>query len=146
MKRTQFRETIEAKVKTRAEPLVSVVDDDDLMRSSTERLLRSAGMRVEAFASAEEFLISGRAEETACLILDLRMPGMNGLQLQRRLAEVSNRVLIIFLTAFASQETERQALQEGAVQFLEKPVRKNVLLLAIRNAIETAHDKERKTL
>ena len=144
MERIRIRETIEAKDKTRAEPLVSIVDDDDLMRSSTERLLRSAGMRVEAFVSAEEFLKSGRAEATACLILDVRMPGMNGLQLQKRLAEVSNPVPIIFLTAYSSAETERQALQAGAVQFLQKPVSKDVLLVAIRKAVKTPPNNERK--
>jgi FixJ family two-component response regulator len=118
-------------------PLVSIVDDDLSVRRSTRRLLRSAGFRVEAFASAEEFLTSGRAEETACLILDLRMPGMNGLQLQRRLADGSKPVPIIFLSARSSADEERQALQAGAVQFLQKPVNKDVLLPAIRNAIKS---------
>ncbi|MCI0351911.1 MAG: response regulator [Acidobacteriales bacterium] len=127
---------MDTKTKSLVAPLVSIVDDDISVRRSTRRLLRSAGFRVEAFASAEEFLTSGRAEETACLILDLRMPGMNGLQLQRRLAEASNLVPIIFVTAHFSADEERQALQAGAVQFLQKPVNKEVLLLAIRNEIK----------
>ena len=118
-------------------PLVSIVDDDLSVRRSTRRLLRSHGFRVEAFASAEEFLTSGLAEETACLILDLRMPGMNGLQLQRRLAEGSKPIPIIFLSARSSADEERQALQAGAVQFLRKPVNKYVLVPAIRNAIKS---------
>lgn len=119
-------------------PLVSIVDDDLSVRRSTRRLLRSHGFRVEAFASAEEFLTSGRAEETACLILDLRMPRMNGLQLQRRLAKGSKPIPIIFLTAHSSADDERQALQAGAVQFLQKPVNKFVLVPAIRNAIKSS--------
>ena len=118
-------------------PLVSIVDDDLSVRRSTRRLLRAAGFRVEAFASAEEFLTSGRAEETACLILDLRMPGMNGLQLQRRLAEGLKAIPIIFLSAHSSADEERLALQEGALQFLQKPVNKEALLPAIRNAIKS---------
>ncbi len=117
-------------------PLVAIVDDDVSVRRSTRRLLHSAGLRAEAFASAEEFLMSGRAEETACLILDLRMPGMNGLQLQRRLAETSNPVPIVFVTAHSSPEEKRQALQAGALQFLQKPISKDALLLAIRNALK----------
>jgi len=127
---------MDAKNKCLHPPLVSIVDDDVSVRRSTRRLLHSAGLRAEAFASAEEFLISGRAEETACLILDLRMPGMNGLQLQRRLAEASNPVPIVFVTAHSSPEEERQALQTGAIQFLQKPISKDVLLLAIRNALK----------
>jgi FixJ family two-component response regulator len=134
------------KAKARREALVSVVDDDDLMRKSTRRLLRSAGLRAETFASAEEFLMSVLAEETACLILDLRMPGMNGLQLQQRLAESSNPVPIIFLSAHSSAYEERQALQAGAVEFLQKPVSKNVLLLAIRNALKTPPDDKKEIL
>jgi FixJ family two-component response regulator len=87
---------------------------------------------------AEEFLISGLVEETDCLVLDLRMPGMNGLELQRRLAEGSNALPIIFLSARSTPDDERQALQSGAFQFLQKPVGKEVLLTAIRNAIDSA--------
>jgi len=131
---------MDAKNKSLHPPLVSIVDDDVSVRRSTRRLLHAAGLRVEAFASAEEFLMSGRAEETACLILDLRMPGMNGLQLQRRLAEASNPVPIVFVTAHSSPEEERQALQAGAIQLLQKPVSKEVLLLAIRNALKPSPD------
>ena len=92
---------------------------------------------METFASAEEFLASGRVVETACLILDLRKPGMKGLQLQRRLAEGSKPVPIIFLSAYSLPDEERQALRAGAVQFLQKPVNKGVLLPAIRNAIKS---------
>jgi len=96
---------------------------------------------VEAFASAEEFLASGRVVETACLILDLRMPGMNGLQLQRRLAEGSKPVPIIFLSAYSLPDEERQALQAGAVHFLQKPVvelylnRRNTAFTALKSVL-----------
>ncbi len=118
------------------DPVVSIVDDDVSVRRSTRRLLRSSGFRAEAFASAEEFLNSERAEETACLILDLRMPGMNGLELQRRLAQNRNGIPVIFLSAHASEEDERAALQAGAVQFLRKPISKEALLSAIRDALK----------
>src|SRR6266705_516263 len=116
--------------------VVSIVDDDVSVRRSTRRLLRSSGFRSEAFASAEEFLNSGWAGETACLILDLRMPGMNGLELQRRLAQNGNPVPVIFLSAHASEEDERSALRAGAVQFLRKPTSKEALLSAIRDALK----------
>lgn len=128
---------MEANQKPISSPLISIVDDDLSVRRSTRRLLQSAGWRAEVFVSAEQFLVSGRAEETACLILDLRMPGMNGLQLQRRLAESLEPFPIIFLTAHSSADEERQALQAGAVQFLQKPVNKEVLLRAIRHALKT---------
>ena len=115
--------------------VVSIVDDDVSVRRSTRRLLRSSGFRAEAFASAEEFLNSQSAGETACLILDLRMPGMNGLELQRRLTQNGNPVPIIFLSAQASEEDERSALGAGAVQFLRKPISKETLLSAIRDAL-----------
>jgi len=137
---------MDAKDKAQTEPLVAVVDDDDLMRRSTRRLLRSDGLRAEAFASAEEFLVSGLVAETACLVLDLRMPGMNGLQLQQHLVESENPVPIIFFSAHSSAVEERQALQAGAVQFLQKPLSKDVLLSAIRNALKPPLDDERKVL
>ena len=115
--------------------IVSIVDDDASVRRSTRRLLRSSGFRAEAFASAEEFLESKSAAKTACLILDLRMPAMNGLELQRRLNQNGNPVPIIFLSAHASEEDERSALSAGAVQFLRKPISKEALLNAIRAAL-----------
>ena len=115
--------------------VISVVDDDISVRRSTRRLLRSSGFRAEAFASAEEFLDSKSAAETACLILDLRMPGMNGLELQRRLSQNGHRVPIVFLSAHASEEDERAALRAGAVRFLRKPTSKEALLGAIRDAL-----------
>jgi FixJ family two-component response regulator len=130
--------SIESKNRDRHSPLVAIVDDDVSVRRSTRRLLRSIGLRAEAFESADEFLISGQAREAACLILDLRMPGMNGLALQRHLGESSNQIPIIFLSAHATADDERQALQAGAFQFLQKPVSKEVLLRAIHKAIETS--------
>src|SRR6266436_6061793 len=115
--------------------VVSIIDDDISVRRSTRRLLRSSGFRAEAFASAEEFLESKSTAKTACLILDLRMPGMNGLELQRRLAQNGNGIPIIFLSAHASEEDERSVLRAGAVQFLRKPTSKEALLGAIRNAL-----------
>src|SRR5438876_12457265 len=96
--------------------VVSIVDDDASVRRSTRRLLRSSGFRAEAFASAEEFLDSESAGATACLILDLRMPGMNGLELQRRRAQNGNPLPVIFLSAHASEEDERSALRAGEVR------------------------------
>jgi FixJ family two-component response regulator len=134
---------MDAEIESREKALVLVVDDDDLMRSSTQRLLRSAGFRVEAFASAEEFLSSGRAEETACLILDLRMPGMNGLQLQRHLAGQGRHIPIIFITAHDNHEMRMQAMRAGAVDFLQKPFSEDALLKAIGNALNTPPSDER---
>src|SRR5258708_999580 len=123
--------------KKREEPLVSIVDDDPSVRSSTRRLLRSSGMRAEVFASAEEFLQSGHMTETGCLLLDMSMPGINGLELQRRLGETHQLIPIIFLSARASDEQERRALQAGAANFLRKPVSKETLLQAIRAVLES---------
>ena len=119
-------------------PLVSIVDDDVSVRRSTQRLLSSSGLRAEAFATAEEFLQSGLMDETACLLLDMSMPGMNGLALQRRLAGTGRQTPIIFLSARASEDEERRALQAGAAKFLHKPASKEVLLQAIRAALDGA--------
>lgn len=135
---------MDVKNKTREAALVSIVDDDYLMRRSTWRLLRSAGIRAEAFASAEEFLRSGLVAETGCVVLDLRMPGMNGLQLQQQLVEMRIPVPIIFLSAHSTADDERKALQAGAVQFLQKPVGKDSILLAIHKALKALPNDERK--
>ena len=119
-------------------PLVSIVDDDVSVRRSAQRLLRSSGLRAKVFASAEDFLESGCLEETACLLLDMTMPGMNGLALQRRLAETGRLIPIVFLSARASEDEERRALQAGAAKFLHKPASKEVLLQTIRAALDGA--------
>ena len=134
---------LDAKAENRRESLISVIDDDDLVRKSTRRLLRSFGFRCEAFSSAEEFLCSGCAGETACLVLDVKMPGMGGLGLQSRLAEISCAIPIIFVTAQASEEEEHRALHAGAIGVLRKPVGKEALLSAIRQVFENLPQQER---
>ena len=124
-----------ANAKVSEKPLVCVVDDDSLIRDSTVRLIRSFGFRVEAFASAEEFGNSGYLEETACLILDVRMPGMDGLELQHRLSETGKRIPIVFITAHADDAQERRAMEAGAVGFLYKPFSQESLLQAVRSAL-----------
>ena len=116
-------------------PLVAIVDDDASVRQSTYRLVRSFGYRAMAFGSGEAYLGSSVAPETACLLLDVRMPGMDGLELQRRLAERGHRPPIVFLTARASDEEERRARSAGATDFLRKPVALATLRRAIENAL-----------
>jgi len=137
---------MDAKNKTVGEPLVSIVDDDVSVRRSTRRLLLSSGLRAEAFASAEDFLQSGRVAETACLLLDVCMPGIDGLELQRRLSETDQLIPIVFLSARASEEEEGRALRAGAANFLRKPVSKETLLRAIRAVIERPIHDEKKDL
>src|SRR5437899_3248931 len=122
--------------RTTKEPLVSIVDDDVSVRRSTRRLLRCCGLRAEVFSSAEDFLQSELAAETTCLLLDVRMPRMDGLELQRRLGETHQLIPIIFLSAQASEEEERRALRAGAANFLRKPVSKEELLRAISAVLE----------
>ncbi|MEJ0091658.1 MAG: response regulator [Limisphaerales bacterium] len=135
MNTTQFHQNDQEPI---GRPLVSIVDDDLSVRRSTWRLLRSSGLRAEAFASAEEFLQSGFVDETACLLLDMSMPGMNGLELQQRLTETGRLMPIIFLSARASECEQRRALQAGAANFLHKPASKEMLLQAIRAAFNQA--------
>ena len=118
-------------------PLISVVDDDDSVRESIGGLIRSVGFAVKAFASAEEFLTSDRLPDTDCLILDVRMPGMNGLELQRRLAASHMSIPVIFITAHGDEETRVRALNGGAVDYLLKPFREEALLNAINTALKT---------
>jgi FixJ family two-component response regulator len=101
-------------------------------------------MRAEVFASAEEFLQSGHVAETGCLLLDMTMPGMNGLELQSRLAETGRLMPIVFLSARASEDEERRALQSGAANFLRKPVSKEALLHAIQGVLDRSNDQPRK--
>ena len=124
-----------AKAKVFEKLLVGVVDDDSLMRDSTVRLLRSFGFRVEAFASAKEFENSGYLEETACLVLDVRMPEIGGLELQRRLTVNNHRIPIIFITAYDTDDICSQAFRAGAAGFLGKPFSQQSLLQAVRSAL-----------
>jgi FixJ family two-component response regulator len=117
-------------------PLISIVDDDDALRNSLDDLIRSIGFRTEGFASAEAFLSSSQARDTACLILDVRMPGMNGLDLQRHIVAANWRVPIIFITSHADNDACGRALEAGAVAFLYKPFREEELLDAIDAALK----------
>src|SRR5262245_52654311 len=112
-------------------PLIAIVDDDDALRTSLDNLLRSVGWRVHGFASAEAFLQSHHARETVCLVLDVRMPGMNGLELQRQLVTANWQIPIIFITSHVDDEARVRALDAGAVAFLYKPCREEDLLQAI---------------
>jgi FixJ family two-component response regulator len=119
-----------------ARPIVSVVDDDESLRRSLKNLLGSVGFRVETFASAEAFLQSTHREQTGCLVLDLRMPGMNGLDLLRHLSGTGARIPVIILTAHGDDEARQQSLRAGAVAFLSKPFNANTLLDAVRTALD----------
>ena len=117
-------------------PLISIVDDDDALRSSLENLIRSVGMRAQGFASAEAFLRSDQMHETNCLILDARMPGMSGLELQRQMVLANSHLPIIFITAHEDDDRRTQALEAGAVAFLYKPFYEEELLNAIDAALK----------
>jgi len=121
---------------TEAEPTVFVVDDDPSVRRSTERLVRTMGFDVRTFSSASEFLEQVRVEGPACLVLDVRLPGRGGLDLQRELAQAGVRIPIIFITGHGSIAMTVRAMKAGAVEFLTKPVRPRDLLAAIGAAIE----------
>ena len=116
--------------------LISIVDDDDALRNSLDDLIRSIGFRTLGFPSAEAFLSSDQACDTACLILDVRMPGMNGLDLQRQMVAANWRIPIIFITSHADDGARARALEAGAVAFLYKPFREEELLNAIDAALK----------
>ena len=119
-------------------PVVFVVDDDLSIRDALTSLIRSVGLRVETFESAEVFLESGSLDNTSCLVLDLQMPGMGGLGLLRHLAESDTRIPVIIVTAHGDDDMRQRTLQIGAMAFLEKPVRGPALLEAIRSALSAA--------
>jgi FixJ family two-component response regulator len=117
-------------------PLISIVDDDDAVRNSLDDLIRSIGFRTQGFPSAEAFLSSNHARDTACLILDVRMPGMNGIDLQRQIVAANWPIPIVFITSHADDDARARALQAGAVAFLYKPFREEELLNAIDAALK----------
>jgi len=114
---------------------VAIVDDDDLMRGALQGLLKAAGLPAQAFASAEEFLNSGQQRHSACLIADIRMPGMSGLELQARLKDEKISIPTIFITAHGDSRMRMQALRAGAVEFLAKPFDDEILLDSVRAAL-----------
>lgn len=118
------------------DPIVFVVDDDLSVREALSSLIRSVGLRVETFASAQEFLRYQRPDVTACLVLDVRMPGLSGLDLQRELAHAEKRIPIIFITGHGDIPMSVRAMKAGAIEFLPKPFRDEDLLDAIREGLE----------
>jgi FixJ family two-component response regulator len=119
-------------------PLVAIVDDDASVRQSTDRLVRSFGYRTQVFGSGQEFLSAAASQRADCVLLDVRMPGMDGLDVQRSLTERGARIAIVFLTGRASEEEERRARSEGAVQLLRKPASQESLRAAIESVV-SAH-------
>jgi FixJ family two-component response regulator len=118
-------------------PLISIVDDDESVRNSLDDLIRSAGFRTQSFPSAEVFWSSPQARDTECLLLDVRMPGINGLELQRKIAAANWQIPIIFITSYTDDRARASALGSGAVRFLYKPFRDDELLNAIGVALRT---------
>jgi FixJ family two-component response regulator len=123
--------------KERKTTLVAIVDDDDLVRNALQGLLKAVGLPSRAFTSAEEFLTSGQQHKTGCLIADIRMPGMSGLELQATLNAEHCRIPTIFITAHGDARMRMQALRAGAVEFLAKPFDNQALLDSVRAALES---------
>ena len=118
-------------------PTISIVDDDALVREAIRRLIKSVGMNARAYASAVDFLSSNHAQDTSCLILDVQMPGMSGLELQQRLADSGYRIPIIFISAHSNGQIRDQAIGAGAVDFLFKPFSEEALVDALHAALST---------
>ena len=118
------------------EPIVFVIDDDRMIREALQSLIRSVGLRVETFASAQDFLVAKRPDVPACLVLDVRMPGLSGLDLQVKLAEANIMIPIIFITGHGDIPMSVRAMKEGALEFLTKPVRGQELLDAVQKALD----------
>jgi len=142
---------LESSPMTPATPIVFVVDDDISVRESLELLIRSEGWQPETFASAQEFLAHTRMLVPSCLVLDVSLPGLNGLDLQKRVAVERPDMPIIFITGYGDVPMTVQAMKAGAVEFLTKPFSDDALLSAIRNAIERSktalgHEAEMRTL
>ncbi len=118
-----------------SDAIVFVVDDDPSVREALQRLIRSAGLRVEAFASAEAFLGRARPDAPSCLLLDVRLPDLSGIDVQRRMAEANNEMPIVFITGYGDIPTTVKAMKAGAVEFLTKPLVDGDVLESIQDAI-----------
>jgi len=115
--------------------VISIVDDDESVREATKGLVRSLGYTAATFASGEEFLNSDRVNDTSCLITDVQMPGLTGLELQSRLTAMDRRIPIIFVTAFPQEQVRARALKAGAVGFLSKPFSDDSLIVCLDRAL-----------
>jgi FixJ family two-component response regulator len=120
----------------RENKLVAIVDDDESVRSALQGLMKAVGLPARSFASAEEFLDSGAPQQTGCLIADIRMPGMSGLELQATLNTDNVRIPIIFITAHGDEKMRMQALRAGAVEFVAKPFDDEALVASVRSALQ----------
>lgn len=136
LKPIQPDKSFTSRMKADAAPIVFIVDDDLSVRRTTERLVRTAGFNVQAFTSGRDFLNSARPDGPACLILDVRMPGLDGMQLQKELTQSGIKIPIIFITGHGDIPMSVRAMKAGAVEFLTKPFRSRSLLEAIQSAIE----------
>lgn len=116
--------------------VIAVVDDDQSVRDALENLISSVGLEVKLFASAEDFLDSDMALQTDCAILDVRLPGISGLELQQRLATDGQSIPVIIITAQGDDKTQDEAVAAGAIAFLKKPVKEEVLLAALESALK----------
>ena len=117
-------------------PVISIIDDDPSIRTATDNLLRSLGYAVRTFVSAEEFLRSAHLNDTSCVIADVQMPGMSGVDLQSRLLSQGHRVPFIFITAFPEKTVRARALKAGAICFLTKPFDRQTLIRCLDTALE----------
>jgi FixJ family two-component response regulator len=135
--RNEYGDVTTTTVHEKSQPLISIVDDDASVRGSLSSLVRSVGYKAKMYASAEDFLSQALGDESACLLLDVSMPGMDGLELQSRLKGIGSRTPIVFLSAKAKEDDERRALREGATAFFRKPINDELLLNAIRAAIKS---------
>ena len=122
-------------------PVISIVDDDEAVRLALRSLVRSLGYVSNVFASAEEFLGSSQLNETSCLISDIQMPGMNGIELQNRLRILDYSTPVIFVTAFPDERNRALALEAGAIGFLEKPFEGRAIIKLIETALRTGGEQ-----
>ena len=122
----------------KTEGMIIVVDDDESVRKALERLIKSLGIEVKTFASATDYLNYGDLENVICLILDIRMPGMTGLDLQKHLVHTDSQIPIIFITAHEDENVRKKGLKGGALAYLYKPFEDEVLIKAIHAALERA--------
>jgi FixJ family two-component response regulator len=116
--------------------LIAIVDDDESVREATKALMRSTGLAAEAFSSAEEFLRSPQLERTACLVADVNMPGMSGLDLHRQISALSRSIPTILITAYPSESVRARALSAGVIAYLAKPFSEGDLLKHVRSALD----------